>query len=171
MSNLRERIWGWARRGIPHGALLPKWAVRLRFVLFPLNTLLWRIANTQGYDPATDLWTVGGIRFTASFIRSLARPGTRIVRVDRFGDTMAVTEGRTLSSRVDFPFHRPDWLPAKVTLDGKEMADVFFADEILGLVLSYAKDSDGQYLATAQGGVAANCDFGTVKVQVNAEWN
>lgn len=44
---MREAIWVWVLRGRQEGTLLPWWAMFLRVVLFPLETLYWALSKRR----------------------------------------------------------------------------------------------------------------------------
>jgi len=63
--------------------ILPKWAVALRFVLFPLDTFYHLMRSESGYDVMSNTWRIKGLVISEDFIlRYLARPGARFEIVD-----------------------------------------------------------------------------------------
>lgn len=70
--------------------MLPQWVIALRFVLFPLDSLYWRLSKSRGYQPASDTWLIEGIRVSGRAMRMLSRAQGETYRITRTGETLTL---------------------------------------------------------------------------------
>ncbi len=87
---MRNTIWVAAIKRHPAGAKLPRHLLALRFCLFPLDFLRWRLAEKIGYDPFSDTWAIHGIRYSGEALRHLANANGEIYRIRRDGDIVTL---------------------------------------------------------------------------------
>ena len=52
------------RFGILEGQVLPRWAVFIRFLLFPVKMARWWMKDGEGYQCMTDTWIIHGIEYS-----------------------------------------------------------------------------------------------------------
>lgn len=52
--SIRNKIWSKLRLNILEGEMLSKWLLVLRFFLFPLQTIVQIVYDSNGYDIRTD---------------------------------------------------------------------------------------------------------------------
>ena len=85
---MRSKIWQWVRRNIEVGRVLPVWAVLVRAVLFPVDTLYWLLSRQRGYDLMTDTWNIYGVRYAGTAFLMLARTKGEFYQIARQGDVV-----------------------------------------------------------------------------------
>lgn len=85
---MRETLWRRVRANVPDGQILPWWALAARAVLYPLDFLFWRLSKARGYQPESDTWLIGGIRYSSMALHLLAQAQGETYRVTRAGDTV-----------------------------------------------------------------------------------
>lgn len=87
---MRDVIWGWVRRGITEGMMLPWWALVVRVLLHPLDFIFWRMSQTRGYQPHNDTWLISGVVYSDLMMHLLAKSQGEIYRVTRQGNTVTL---------------------------------------------------------------------------------
>lgn len=86
---MRAAIWRWVRAKAPEAEIPPGWMVVVRAVLFPLDTLYWRMSRTRGYQPESDTWLINGRCYAAQVFDTgglLSPPGSAVRIVADSGD-------------------------------------------------------------------------------------
>jgi len=68
--------------------VLPWWLVAIRAMLFPIDTLYWRLSQSRGYQPYSDTWLIDGVRLSSNAIAQLPKHVGRCFLVTREGDTL-----------------------------------------------------------------------------------
>lgn len=79
----RDRIWKYAARNHPEAAYMTRSLLVVRAILYPLTWLHWRLGGIEGYNYHTDVWTIGGERFTGEALRDLAHAQDSVFRITR----------------------------------------------------------------------------------------
>jgi hypothetical protein len=91
---MRNSIWLFFTKSIPEGQLLPKWAVAIRFCLYPLDTFYWHLAEKKGRDGyrwQDDTWLIHGIRYSSQSLLALSKDDGALLRVvARDGETVRI---------------------------------------------------------------------------------
>ena len=88
---MRKQIFHWiVRPRVPEGCILPKWAVVLRWILFPLDTAYWALKQPRGYQVQSDIWLIDGLRYTGAALRMLAAAQNETYRITRTGDVVTL---------------------------------------------------------------------------------
>ncbi len=87
---MRKKIWFFFIRNIPEGQLLPWWALTIRAILFPLDSLFWKISKRTGYQWQSDCWIINGIKYSSKALNTLAKSNGELYRFNRSGDTITV---------------------------------------------------------------------------------
>lgn len=85
---MRHRLWGWLRSSRPACEILPWWFLLIRAVLFPIDTLYWRLSRTRGYQWESDTWIIEGVRWSPRAIARLPEHVGRVFLVTRDGDEL-----------------------------------------------------------------------------------
>ena len=88
MIDLRDMIWHAVRKNVPEGMILPAWALTVRAVLYPLDTLYWRISLVTGYQWQSDTWLINGVTYSGEALRMLSKAQGQTYRVTRVGMTV-----------------------------------------------------------------------------------
>lgn len=70
---------------------MPAWAVALRFVLMPLDSLACYFSSKRGYQVETDTWLIGGVKYTGRFFYDIANSPDVAFRFEKQGDALMVT--------------------------------------------------------------------------------
>lgn len=81
MTDPRQAIWRWARKGIPEGQILPVWLRWIWAALFPLQAFYWRMSGHTGYRWEDDTWLIHGIRFASESLLQLSKQDGALLRV------------------------------------------------------------------------------------------
>lgn len=63
IKGIRKKIWFNAIKNLPQGCFFSGWAIALRLVLFPVDTVS-TLAYERGYDIFTNVWHVHGAKFS-----------------------------------------------------------------------------------------------------------
>ena len=87
-TTMREKLWRRVRANVPDGQILPWWALAARAMLYPVDFLFWRLSKTRGYQPESDTWLIGGLRYSSRALDLLAQAKGETYRVTRSGDTV-----------------------------------------------------------------------------------
>lgn len=90
--NIKNLLWQYARSNIPEGQILPRWALAVRAVLFPLQFFYWRMSGHIGYQWDRDVWLIDGICFSGSSLCNLAASNGRIYEFLIQGDVLIIQE-------------------------------------------------------------------------------
>lgn len=85
---VRHELWGWIRASRPACEIIPWWLLLIRFLLFPIDTLYWRLSSSRGYQPDTDTWLIDGVRWSSYAIARLPQDVGRVFLVTRNGDDL-----------------------------------------------------------------------------------
>lgn len=85
---MRARIWDWITEGLPREMLLPRWAIVVRVILFPLDSFYWKMSNGRGYQACSDTWIINGVKYSHRNFRYLSKADGWLFRVTRVGDTL-----------------------------------------------------------------------------------
>lgn len=88
--NWRRNFWRWVRRSVDEGALLPRWAIVVRWILFPMDSAYWHLASTRGYNPLRDTWLIDGMEFTGAAMHALVNSHGQVFRITRTGQTVTL---------------------------------------------------------------------------------
>lgn len=87
---IRERLWRCATAKLPPGQMLPRWAILLRWALFPLDSLYWRLTSQRGYQWMANSWMIGGLNWSDDeLVKAAHRPGLYLIT--KQGDTVSLT--------------------------------------------------------------------------------
>lgn len=70
-NTIRKKIWKFARRNHPEACVLTRQLICVRFVLYPIESLYWRLSDRIGYNPYNNIWTIHGEQYTSEFFDSL----------------------------------------------------------------------------------------------------
>ncbi len=85
---MRHKIWIklmlWSKQ--PQGKVLPKWALCVRAVLFPLDFFYWRMNKISGYQMVSDTWRIRGVSYSSSLLDALSTADGEVIRIRRVGD-------------------------------------------------------------------------------------
>lgn len=87
---MRYTIWYWLRSRFDEGLILPRWAIAVRAVLFPIDTWFWWVALKVGYQSERDLWVIEGAEFSARTLHRLSHGRGEVYRVTRVGKTVVL---------------------------------------------------------------------------------
>lgn len=85
IMNFRNSIWQAIIKKIKYGRNLPRWAIFIRCVLFPLDSFFWYMSKSTGYQPFTDTWIIDGEKYTGEFFYHISKAdgdAYRITRID-----------------------------------------------------------------------------------------
>lgn len=93
--NWRRNFWRWVRRSVDEGALLPRWAIVVRWILFPMDSAYWHLASTRGYNPLRDTWLIDGMEFTGAAMHALVNSHGEVFRITRTGQTVTLERVQT----------------------------------------------------------------------------
>lgn len=80
---MRYYIWNKVKTKIPEGIILPRWALAIRAILFPLDFFYWKYSQHRGYDWQTDTWNIGGEKFSTVAMQNLAKAEGKIFAVKK----------------------------------------------------------------------------------------
>lgn len=89
---MRDTIWQWLRAGYPAGRMLPWWMVCVRALLYPVDFAYWRLGRDRGYQIESDMWLIGGVRYSSAALHELSLSHGRCYRVTRVGDVVEFEE-------------------------------------------------------------------------------
>ncbi|MFN8696311.1 MAG: hypothetical protein ACK5XE_08350 [Burkholderiales bacterium] len=87
---MREKLWRYVCRNIPEGTILPKWALVFRALLFPIDFFYWRTSMATGYQFESDIWLIGGVRFSARSLRAISKAKGETFKITSVGDGVIV---------------------------------------------------------------------------------
>lgn len=85
---MRDRLWNWIRASRPACEIIPWWMLLIRFLLFPIDTLYWRLSSSRGYQPEYDTWLIDGVRWSSHALARLPKHVGRVFFVTREGDEL-----------------------------------------------------------------------------------
>jgi hypothetical protein len=105
---MRDKIWARVRKNIPVGQILPKWAIAVRAILFPLDFFFWRMSQVKGYQWETDTWLIEGVHYSNEVFRSLADSAGELYQVRREGK-IVVFECISKRSMIVDPHFNCEW--------------------------------------------------------------
>jgi len=89
---MRDKLWQFARRNHPEGEILTRWLKVVRWVLYPLDTLFWKMSQTRGYNWDRDEWIIHGVRYSPVVFKTLAKPDPdRYYQFRRDGELVIAT--------------------------------------------------------------------------------
>jgi len=77
--DIRQRFYEWVGFDVfklKLGQMLPWYMIALRYVLFPVDTLYWRLSQTRGYQLRSNSWLIEGCHFSNYFFQMLCREKT-----------------------------------------------------------------------------------------------
>ena len=89
---MRRSIWNYCTSFFTPGQILPWWMLLIRWVLYPLDSFYWRMANTRGYQPYSDTWNIHGVHYTDQALRTFAAANGEIYKIKRNGDAVWLTQ-------------------------------------------------------------------------------
>lgn len=87
---MRNTIWNAVRAKVQEGMMLPRWALLVRAILFPLDFFYWRMSQTRGYQVLTDTWVIEGVTYSGTALRWLAEAQGETYRITRTGETVTM---------------------------------------------------------------------------------
>lgn len=89
---MRKRFFYWLLDAAKHpeGTIFPRWIKAVSALLFPLDTLFWRIRKNIGYQWENDIWIINGVHYTGQAMRALAEAKGGIYRIKRNGESVTV---------------------------------------------------------------------------------
>lgn len=96
---MRNVIWNAVRSRVPEGMILPWWAMALRTILYPLDTLYWKMSETRGYQWQSDTWIIGGVTYSGDALRMLAKAQGETYRITRSGNVVTLEKVSGKSER------------------------------------------------------------------------
>jgi hypothetical protein len=94
MKNLRLKLWHNILEdlGPPQDCILPAWLIAVRCIIFPVETPRFFFFERNGaFDVMLNQWTIHGVKYSDEFFRLMALSGGVTFRVDRVGDSFALT--------------------------------------------------------------------------------
>ncbi len=91
-------IWELVLSKIPFGRVLPWWAVLLRGILFPIDSLYWKLSKTRGYQWENDTWIIDGVAYSGDSLRKLSQAHNEIYQVSRVGNIIVFKRVYNLSA-------------------------------------------------------------------------
>ena len=92
---MKDKLFLWAIRNTSPSAVLPWWATALRAVLYPIDSLYWRLSKTRGYQINCDAWLIFGVYFRSRDLKRLTESKGELFRITSFGDTIVFERVRT----------------------------------------------------------------------------
>jgi len=87
---MRQSIWRKVEYTLAEGAKIPRWALVLRAVLFPLKALHRCMGKNHGYQWETDTWLIEGVKYSGKAMRALANADGETYRIRCDGDCLVV---------------------------------------------------------------------------------
>jgi len=87
---MRDRIWNLLIAKQTEGALLPRWLLVIRAILYPLEFFYWRMSKTRGYQFESDTWIIDGVRYSGAAMRTLAEAQGETYRITRTGECVTL---------------------------------------------------------------------------------
>ena len=76
---------------VSKGCILPRWALGLRTILFPLEMLGHFLSRPNHYDVLTDTYIIHGIRYHGEVLRTFAAPEEEgLYRFKRNGELVSI---------------------------------------------------------------------------------
>jgi hypothetical protein len=96
---MRNSIWLFFTQSLAEGQLLPKWAIAIRFIMYPLDTFYWHLSAKKGHDGyrwQDDTWLIHGIRYSSRSLFQLSKQDGALLRVvARDGETVRIERLRS----------------------------------------------------------------------------
>ncbi len=86
MKKLRQAIWNFAIKNHPEAMLLSRPLIILRAVLFPLDTIYWKINTKTGYQWLKDTWIIEGVEYSGKVMRDINNSNGKVYRITRVGN-------------------------------------------------------------------------------------
>lgn len=83
MKIMRDFIWKMIRPKVPPGVIMPKWAVIVRAVLYPMEFFYWKMSSNTGYRIENDTWLICGMAYSGAMFRLLAKAQGEVYRITR----------------------------------------------------------------------------------------
>ena len=77
---MKRRFFNYIVRDIAKVAqhrILPKWAIVLHWLLFPLLSFRYWFDAKHGYDIRTDVWNINGIKISGYLFDEIIQPGRK----------------------------------------------------------------------------------------------
>ena len=71
--NKRQKLFRRIVRNCPEGQLLPKWAIFIHWLLFPLRSIRWTLERREGFQIDRLAWRIRGRYFLDETFSILAR--------------------------------------------------------------------------------------------------
>jgi len=87
---MRDRLWELVRKRVPEGMILPRWAMAVRAVLYPIDFFYWRAGTSRGYQWDSDTWLIEGVRYSGQSLRWMAKAQGETYRITRTGETVTL---------------------------------------------------------------------------------
>lgn len=85
--------------------MLPRWALFVRAILFPLDSFYWYMQQNRGYDLRCNAWRINGVTYSWKAFDMLANANGEIYQITRVDDQVflkklecAFTTGSTITS-------------------------------------------------------------------------
>lgn len=83
-------IWTAVLTKCPENLVLPRWALTIKAILFPLQFFYWKMGRYTGYQWEADAWLIDGIMFSSAFFKAIANADGETLRIKRDGDSVAL---------------------------------------------------------------------------------
>lgn len=87
---MREKFWRWLLEDYPEGCYLPKWAIVLRCILFPVKSFFWLVDSHNPYDFITDTWNILGVKYSGNMLFMLSKANGETYRIYRHKDRVTM---------------------------------------------------------------------------------
>lgn len=76
------------RSRVPEGCIMPTWAVVLRWILFPLDSVRWSLSSGGGYQLQSDTWVINGVQYSGAALREIAQSTGELYLITRIGEVI-----------------------------------------------------------------------------------
>lgn len=80
-DSMRLVLWRWLRSNHPPYLELPRWLLLIRALLFPIDFFFWRVGKSRGYQWESEMWLIGGHRWSGEFFHVLSNSNGGVYRI------------------------------------------------------------------------------------------
>ena len=87
---MRGKLWRLARAKHPDRMILTRWLIVVRFLLYPVATIYFKMGETRGYQWEIDTWMIDGVRYSGGALKMLANAQGETYRITRSGECVTL---------------------------------------------------------------------------------
>lgn len=90
---MKDKLWAFLISSVPEGQIMPRWALLLRWIMYPLDSFYWKMSSTRGYQMERDVWLIDGVPFCAKSLHALANSTGEAFTAENVKGTIIIRNG------------------------------------------------------------------------------